>query len=74
MNISRIVIWIMQYRDLIRDKDYRGFCVAVSSYLAFLSAIDDLVLVLKGSLGECHIISKRLPGTLLTSDLSMENG
>ncbi|KAE8361491.1 hypothetical protein BDV27DRAFT_132999 [Aspergillus caelatus] len=52
---------IIQYRDLIRDKNYRKFCVAVSSYLKFLSKIDELVLVVKGSLGESHIISKELP-------------
>lgn len=64
----------IQYRDLVRDKDYRKFCVTVSSYLKFLSAIDDLVLVMKGSLGECHIISKRVTREPFDSDLSMENG
>ena len=41
---------------LIRDEDYRRYCVAVSLYLKFLTTIDDLVLVLKGALGERHII------------------
>lgn len=65
---------LLQYKDLIRDKDYRKFCVAVSSYLKFLSAIDDLVLVIKGKVGECHIISKELPEGFLRSDQNMENG
>lgn len=41
---------------LVRDEHYRRYCVAVSSYLNFLSVVDDLVLVLKGALGECHVI------------------
>ncbi|KAJ5786336.1 uncharacterized protein N7503_011548 [Penicillium pulvis] len=47
-------------KDLIRDDDYRKFCVAVSSYLKFLAAVDDLVLVMKGTLGESHIVSREL--------------
>ncbi|KAJ5777025.1 hypothetical protein N7520_000271 [Penicillium odoratum] len=47
--------------DLIRDDDYRKFCVAISSYLKFLAAVDDLVLVMKGTLGESHIPLARLP-------------
>ena len=43
---------------LVRDEHYRRYCVAVSSYLNFLSVVDDLVLVLKGALGECHVIHK----------------
>lgn len=42
--------------NLVRNEYYRQYCVAVSSYLKFLSAIDDLVLVLKRALGESHII------------------
>ncbi|KAF9889357.1 hypothetical protein FE257_007467 [Aspergillus nanangensis] len=42
----------------IREENYRRYCVAVSSYLRFLSTIDDLVLVLKGTLGESHIIDR----------------
>lgn len=52
---------IIPSRDLIQDENYRKFCVAVSSYLKFLSAVDELVLVVKGALGESHIISKELP-------------
>lgn len=51
---------IMLSTDLIRDENYRRFCVAVSAYLKFLAAVDDLVLVLKGTLGESHIISRDL--------------
>lgn len=46
--------------ELIRDENYRRFCVAASSYLKFLGAVDDLVLVMKGTLGECHIVSREL--------------
>ncbi|KAJ5345463.1 hypothetical protein N7452_003467 [Penicillium brevicompactum] len=46
--------------DLIRDENYRRFCVAVSAYLKFLAAVDDLVLVMKGTLGESHIVSRDL--------------
>jgi hypothetical protein len=53
-------IEIMLSKDLIRDESYRKFCVAVSSYLKFLAAVDDLVLVMKGTLGEAHIVSREL--------------
>ena len=43
---------------LVRNEDYRRYCVAVSSYLKFLSAIDEMVLVLKGNLGESHIVNQ----------------
>ncbi|KAL6849624.1 hypothetical protein ACO1O0_009166 [Amphichorda felina] len=43
---------------LVRDEDYRRYCVAVSSYLRFLGTIDDMVLVLKRRLGECHVIHR----------------
>ncbi|KAL5354947.1 hypothetical protein BJX96DRAFT_161450 [Aspergillus floccosus] len=41
---------------LIRDENYRRYCVAVSAYLKFLSTIDDMVLALKEALGESHVI------------------
>lgn len=41
---------------MVRDENYRRYCVAVSSYLRFLSAIDDLVVVLKAALGESHVV------------------
>ncbi|KAJ5223474.1 hypothetical protein N7468_008016 [Penicillium chermesinum] len=47
-------------RELIRDEDYRRFCVAVSAYLKFLGTVDDLVLVIKGAVGESHIVSRAL--------------
>ncbi|KAJ5148667.1 Brefeldin A sensitivity protein-related domain of unknown function DUF2421, partial [Penicillium atrosanguineum] len=53
-------IEIILSKDLIRDESYRKFCVAVSSYLKFLGAVDDLVLVMKGTLGEAHIVSREL--------------
>ncbi|KAK9238709.1 hypothetical protein V1525DRAFT_418325 [Lipomyces kononenkoae] len=43
-------------KDLIRDIHYRKFCVAVSSYLKFLAAVDELVIVLKRVLGEAYVI------------------
>ncbi|OAQ70761.1 protein (fungal and plant) [Pochonia chlamydosporia 170] len=42
--------------SLIRNENYRRYCVAVSAYLRFLSAVDDLVLVVKGAVGECHVV------------------
>ncbi|KAL6881916.1 hypothetical protein HDV57DRAFT_85084 [Trichoderma longibrachiatum] len=42
--------------SLVRDENYRRYCVAVSSYLKFLSAIDDSVLALKEKLGERHVV------------------
>ncbi|KAJ5775457.1 uncharacterized protein N7511_000468 [Penicillium nucicola] len=47
-------------KELIRDQNYRRFCVAVSAYLKFLAAVDDLVLVMKGTLGESHIVDREL--------------
>ncbi|KAJ5594875.1 uncharacterized protein N7459_001083 [Penicillium hispanicum] len=43
---------------LVRNDNYRRYCVAVSSYLKFLSAVDDLVIVLKGALGESHVVDR----------------
>ena len=45
--------------SLVRDENYRRYCVAMSSYIKFLSSLDDLILVLKAALGECHIIFER---------------
>ncbi|KAF7596200.1 hypothetical protein BBP40_002732 [Aspergillus hancockii] len=56
--------WHAQHRavelttTLVRDENYRRYCVAISSYLKFLSAVDDMVLVLKGTLGESHLIER----------------
>ncbi|KAJ5089192.1 hypothetical protein N7532_007876 [Penicillium argentinense] len=51
-------------KDLMRDENYRKFCVAVSSYLKFLGAVDDLVLVMKGTLGESHVVNRELMNDL----------
>ncbi|KAJ6104092.1 hypothetical protein N7523_010412 [Penicillium sp. IBT 18751x] len=57
------VAWHVEHRKaefstaLVRNEDYRRYCVAVSSYLKFLSAVDDILLVLKGVLGESHIVN-----------------
>lgn len=54
--------WHEQHRntmlstELVRHDTYRRYCVAVSAYLRFLSAVDDLVLVVKGAVGERHVV------------------
>lgn len=54
--------WHAQHRnamlstELVRHDRYRRYCVAVSAYLRFLSAVDDLVLVVKSAVGECHVV------------------
>lgn len=54
--------WVTQHHNvvlstaLVRDENYRRYCVAWSSYLQFLSTIDDLVLILKQTLGECYVV------------------
>lgn len=48
-----------------RDGNYCHFCAAVSSYLKCLGAVDALVLVMKGTLGESHIVSRELMHQLL---------
>lgn len=47
-------------KNTMRDQSVRGYCVAVSAYLTFLSAIDELVLVVKGVLGEAHHVPEDL--------------
>ncbi|KOS23185.1 Uncharacterized protein ESCO_003352 [Escovopsis weberi] len=42
--------------DLVRDENYRRYCIAVSSYLRFLATLDDLVELLKKTLGESHLV------------------
>ncbi|KAJ6007600.1 hypothetical protein N7540_011576 [Penicillium herquei] len=46
--------------ELMRDENYRRFCVAINAHLNFLGAVDELVLVMKGTLGEAHIVSREL--------------
>lgn len=43
-------------KDQVRDENYRRYCVAMSVYLRFLATVDELVLVLKGALGEAHVV------------------
>ncbi|KAH1543164.1 hypothetical protein KXX57_005896 [Aspergillus fumigatus] len=42
--------------DLIREKAYRRYCVGVMAYVRMLAAVDELVMVVKGVLGEAHIV------------------
>lgn len=57
------VTWHAEHRKaefstaLVRNEDYRRYCVAVSSYLKFLSAVDDIVIALKKVVGESHIVN-----------------
>lgn len=46
--------------DAMRDADYRQYCVALATYVRFLGRIDELVLVIKGVLGEAHLVSREL--------------
>lgn len=41
---------------LVRDSDYRRYCIAVILYLKFLSAVDSIVFLFKGELGQSHIV------------------
>ncbi|KAM3431054.1 hypothetical protein MY4824_007348 [Beauveria thailandica] len=43
-------------RALLRHESYPQYCVVISSYLKFLSTIDNLVLLLTETLGESHIL------------------
>ncbi|KAL4758221.1 uncharacterized protein BDW70DRAFT_170496 [Aspergillus foveolatus] len=46
--------------EMIRDENYRSYCVALAAYISFLGKIDELVLVVKGVLGEAHLVSQEL--------------
>jgi hypothetical protein len=58
--------WVKADVDLImsttkaKEEEYRKFCTALNSYLRFLGAVDDLVLVMKETLGEAHVVSREL--------------
>ncbi|KAB8222979.1 hypothetical protein BDV33DRAFT_229069 [Aspergillus novoparasiticus] len=52
---------IISSKEMLWGEKYRKFCVAVGSYLKFLAAVDELVLVVKGKLGESNVISRELP-------------
>jgi hypothetical protein len=43
--------------EAVRDEDYRRFCVALSAYFKFLWTVDELVIVVKGAVGESHLVS-----------------
>ncbi|KAF4155768.1 hypothetical protein CNMCM8927_004192 [Aspergillus lentulus] len=47
--------------ELIREKAYRRYCVGVMAYLRMLAAVDELVMVVKGVLGEAHIVQLPQP-------------
>ncbi|PWY87857.1 hypothetical protein BO94DRAFT_465429 [Aspergillus sclerotioniger CBS 115572] len=44
--------------EMMRDEGYRKFCVAASAYFGFLLTVDELVLVVKGVLGEAHLVGR----------------
>lgn len=44
------------HRDYMESEDFRRYCMALSSYLTFLHRIDDLVLLLKETVGETHVV------------------
>ncbi|KAL3439738.1 hypothetical protein BJX65DRAFT_317727 [Aspergillus insuetus] len=46
--------------DMIKNKDYCQLCVALAAYMRFLTAVDELVLVIKGVLGEAHLVAEAL--------------
>jgi hypothetical protein len=46
--------------EAVRDENYRRFCVALSAYFKFLWTADELVIVVKGAVGESHYVSKEL--------------
>ncbi|CEJ82272.1 hypothetical protein VHEMI02348 [[Torrubiella] hemipterigena] len=54
--------WESQHRNailttsLVRDENYRRYCVAMSSYLQFLTFLDDLVITIKRAVGESHVV------------------
>lgn len=43
-------------REYMESEDFRGYCVALSAYLAFLHTTDSLVSLLKETVGESHIV------------------
>lgn len=42
--------------EMLKDEDYRRYCVGISAYIHFLDGVDQLVLVIKGALGESHLV------------------
>lgn len=43
-------------REYMESEDFRAYCVALSAYLTFLHAADELVSMLKETVGESHIV------------------
>lgn len=43
--------------EMLRDENYRRYCVGISAYVKFLDTVDQLVLVIKGVLGESHLVA-----------------
>ena len=43
-------------KKMLRDRQYRTYTVVMVSYLGVLGLLDDLVLVLKESLGEAYVV------------------
>ncbi|OAA67493.1 hypothetical protein ISF_03669 [Cordyceps fumosorosea ARSEF 2679] len=43
-------------REYMESEEFRGYCVALSAYLTFLHAADELIVLLKGTVGESHIV------------------
>ncbi|KAL5338199.1 hypothetical protein BJX70DRAFT_408869 [Aspergillus crustosus] len=51
---------VLPSAEMIRDEGYRRYCVALAAYIRFLGRVDDLVLVIKGVLGEAHLVAEDL--------------
>ncbi|KAH8433160.1 aromatic acid exporter family protein [Aspergillus melleus] len=43
--------------EMLRDENYRRYCVGISAYVKFLDTVDQLVLVIKGAVGESHLVA-----------------
>lgn len=41
----------------IREENFRKYCAALNAWIGLLVAVDDCVLILKGALGEEHVVS-----------------
>jgi hypothetical protein len=46
--------------EMLKDKDYCQLSVALAAYIRFLAAVDELVLLIKGVLGEAHLVAEAL--------------
>ncbi|PYI05946.1 hypothetical protein BO78DRAFT_419262 [Aspergillus sclerotiicarbonarius CBS 121057] len=53
--------------EMMRDEGYRKFCVAASAFFGFLLTVDEMVLVVKGVLGEAHLVGRE--GNWLLGDV-----